>query len=72
MKITVLEINHHEKEARKYLQLSTDNLAVAMSEDCGTVASQNRKQEYLGYAEDYARLAYKEMTKGYQLFFPRN
>ena len=65
LKSILLEIEQHENEARTYLQLASDNLAVAMSEDGSTEVSRERKQAYLGYAEDYSLLAHKELTKAY-------
>jgi hypothetical protein len=63
--IIALEIEMHELFAQKYLRLASDNLAVAMSEDGSTEVSRERKQAYLGYAEDYSLLAHKELTKAY-------
>lgn len=61
------QIERHENEARTYLQLASDNLAVAMNEDCFSKASSERKLIYLGYAEDYSLLAKSELTKAYRL-----
>ena len=55
-------IQLHEEKARQFLQLASDNFAVAMHEPNG-----ERKKEYLGYAEDYLLLAQQEMTKAYNL-----
>lgn len=59
------QIEAHQREAVIYLKLSSDNLAVAMSENDDTNFSRNRKMEYLGYAEDYALRAKEELTKAY-------
>ena len=59
-------INQHEKSARIYLQLASDNSAVANSEKGLTRESLERHKEYLGYAEDYS-LAHKELSKAYRL-----
>lgn len=58
-----LEINSHTKQAHNFLRLANDNFAVAWSEEVNL----NRKHEYLGYAEDYSRLASKELTKAHRL-----
>ena len=60
-------INQHEKSARIYLQLASDNSAVANSEKGLTRESLERHKEYLGYAEDYSLLAHKELSKAYRL-----
>jgi len=67
LKTISLEIELHEAQALKYLKLSNANLAVAMSEDGSTEVSRERKQAYLGYAEDYSLFAHKELTKAYNL-----
>ena len=59
---TAHAIEKHEQSARIYLQLASDNLAVAMQE-----TRLARKHEYLGYSEDYSLLAKNELTKAYAL-----
>ena len=59
---TAHAVEKHQQSARIYLQLASDNLAVAMQE-----TRLARKHEYLGYAEDYSLLASKEMTKAHRL-----
>ena len=61
------QIERHENDARNYLQLASDNLAVAMNEFGLSEASRDRKLTYLGYAEDYSLLAKSELSKAYKL-----
>lgn len=58
----MIEVKYHERQARDYSRLASDNLAVAMAEETNL----ERKKEYLGYAEDYSLLAQKELTKAYR------
>lgn len=57
------QVEAHQREAVIYLKLSSDNLAVAMSESGDTPFSRTRKAEYLGYAGSYAHLAKEHLAK---------
>lgn len=66
-KTIAANIRTHESQGQKYLRLASDNYAVAQSEKGLTLASLERHKEYLGYAEDYALAARKELGCAYSL-----
>jgi len=66
-KTIAAQIRTYEEQGHKYLRLASDNYAVANSEKELTRASLERHKEYLGYAEDYALAARKNLGYAYSL-----